>query len=76
MEWEKLCVPFTSSSEQEELHAMDHDNEEEEDTDENDPDVFEVDEILEICYGDPNKSRTPKKLYFKVVKSTYFLAFL
>ncbi|KAK4478115.1 hypothetical protein RD792_017393 [Penstemon davidsonii] len=73
-EWEKLCTTYLSSeqkgsaSEEGNLNDMeDHksDNSEEDDASEGESDVFEVDQILEICYGDPNGKKS-SALHFKI----------
>ncbi|KAF3951806.1 hypothetical protein CMV_022584 [Castanea mollissima] len=75
--WTKLCEDFSLfGSDQLPEHyfdlerADDNDNDEEEDDDGDEgsmvPDVdFEVQNLLAVCYGDPNKIKKPG-LYFKV----------
>lgn len=77
-EWEKLCINFSlvkskDSQQQFDYFGMVDDGGEEEDEDddnseadeEDDPEVFEVEKILAICYGDP-KEKGERGLYFKV----------
>ncbi|KAG8387340.1 hypothetical protein BUALT_Bualt02G0011300 [Buddleja alternifolia] len=74
-EWEKLCTTFLSlenngaSSEQGKSSGGEDDegdeNSEDEDADGEDSEVYEVDEILTICYGDPNHNGKPQ-LHFKI----------
>ncbi|KAK6944725.1 Chromo domain [Dillenia turbinata] len=73
-EWEKLCASFSlisNSSTNEQYYDFledDGDNEANEgdsDDDEEGDEVFEVDCILGICYGDPNESQQ-SGLYFKI----------
>ncbi|KAK6941277.1 Chromo domain [Dillenia turbinata] len=73
-EWEKLCASFSlisncSTNEQcYEFPEDDGDNEVNEgdsDDDEESDEVFEVDHILGICYGDPNENQQ-HGLYFKI----------
>ncbi|GFP96116.1 DNA (cytosine-5)-methyltransferase 1 [Phtheirospermum japonicum] len=72
-EWEKLCAKLLlsdnngSSSENGKLNDEkdDDDDGEEADADAEDSEVFEVDEILAMCHGDPHKKGT-RKLLFKV----------
>lgn len=70
-EWEKLCQSFSLIgggdpviAEQVETEAADDEEDEEED-DGLDEEVFEVDQILSICYGDPKGIKKPG-LYLKV----------
>lgn len=74
-EWEKLCAYHLSSdnngSSSEDVELNDEkddkaaDDSEEDDAGADDSEVFEVDEILTMCYGDPNK-KGKSELYFKV----------
>lgn len=79
-EWERLCVsyslvesnvlphPFVNST-SEEKDEVGGDEEEEDDDDScggNSSEVFEVEEVLAICYGDPKDSGAVG-LYFKVI---------
>lgn len=73
-EWEKLCASFLSldknglASEIENSDDMEEDKSDandEEDVVGNESEVYEVQEILSICYGDPNDDRKPG-LYFKI----------
>lgn len=76
-EWEKLCVYFnlvqSKSIKQHELEYFNGDDEEEEEGDDNDEEAgedsenFEVEKILDVCYGDP-KDTDKRGLYFKVFK--------
>ncbi|GMH11523.1 hypothetical protein Nepgr_013364 [Nepenthes gracilis] len=73
-EWEKLCMTFSvikgdnlhknllSSSSMEENEGADEDDQV---SSEDDPEVFEVQKILGICYGDP-KEMGKRGLYFQV----------
>ncbi|KAK6141287.1 hypothetical protein DH2020_024971 [Rehmannia glutinosa] len=73
-EWEKLCASLLSSdnssvSQDGKLNDKNDneadDNGEEDDADEVESEVFEVEKILTICYGDPNKNGNPA-LHFKI----------
>ncbi|KAI5321117.1 hypothetical protein L3X38_030188 [Prunus dulcis] len=76
-EWRKLCFYFnlveTKDSENDQFDFFETEDEEEEEedgdsgNDENDSDdpEFEVDYVLEVCYGDPNKIKK-RGLYFKI----------
>ncbi|KAL2556724.1 DNA (cytosine-5)-methyltransferase CMT3 [Forsythia ovata] len=75
-EWEKLCASYLSTTENsgsQEHSICNKDKEEDEcgsdaDEDDNDGDdgeIFEVEEILTICYGDPNEDKK-SALYFKI----------
>ncbi|KAF3444432.1 hypothetical protein FNV43_RR14124 [Rhamnella rubrinervis] len=75
-EWQKLCVYFDlirHEGVQPELDIYFDEDEEEEDDDESsneeddsgDSEIFEVEKILAICYGDPKKTGK-RGLYFKV----------
>ncbi|BBH04326.1 chromomethylase 3 [Prunus dulcis] len=76
-EWRKLCFYFnlveTKDSENDQFDFFETEDEEEEEedgdsgNDENDSDdpEFEVDYVLEVCYGDPNKTNK-RGLYFKI----------
>lgn len=75
MEWEKLCVSYLSSenkgtSSEHAKEDVEDDDEEEETDDGDDSEVFEVEEILEVCYGDPNEKESPE-LHFKVIEQSY-----
>ncbi|XP_047977309.1 DNA (cytosine-5)-methyltransferase CMT1-like isoform X2 [Salvia hispanica] len=67
VEWEKLCISYLSSenndASSEPVKEVEDDGKEEEDED--DSEVFEVEEILEICYGDPNNKKS-SELHFKI----------
>ncbi|KAG6417187.1 hypothetical protein SASPL_119338 [Salvia splendens] len=70
VEWEKLCVSYLSSenkgtSNEHVKEVVEDDVEEEENGDEDDAEVYEVEEILEVCYGDPNEKNSPE-LHFKI----------
>lgn len=71
-EWEKLYVSLLSSETNGKEDDEGGDDGEEDEAYEDDSEVFEVDEILSICYGDPNKNGNPK-LHFKVVFFHFFL---
>nr|AIU80190.1 chromomethylase [Hevea brasiliensis] len=78
-EWEKLCRNFSlfaSERHPEQSSNSVSDNEEDEDEEDQDnygtdegseilSEEFEVEKLLAICYGDPNKTKT-RGLYFKV----------
>ncbi|KAL6519679.1 hypothetical protein OROHE_017369 [Orobanche hederae] len=74
-EWEKLCAYHLSSenngssSKDAELNGEKDDkaddDSEEDDAGADDSEVFEVDEILTMCYGDPNK-KGKSELHFKI----------
>ncbi|XP_048137358.1 DNA (cytosine-5)-methyltransferase CMT3-like isoform X2 [Rhodamnia argentea] len=73
-EWQKLCVQFhliESDGQQlpyADLFGVDDGNEEENSEDDDggsDGEVFDVEKVLAICYGDP-KEKGDKALYFKV----------
>lgn len=72
-EWKKLCICFSlikSKDPQEQLYYFDdevqeEDNDSIEDDGEDDPEVFEVEKILAICYGDP-KEKGERGLHLKV----------
>lgn len=77
-EWEKLCISFSlveSKEPQQQLDyfgMVDDGGEEDEEDDgsseadeEDEPEVFEVEKILSICYGDP-KQKGERGLYLKV----------
>ncbi|KAL2321334.1 hypothetical protein Fmac_030303 [Flemingia macrophylla] len=77
-EWQKLCSYFSlvenkvSYENYENLFSEEDDNtcsneedNEEEDNEEVDDEIFEVSELLAICYGDPNEKKE-QGLYFKV----------
>lgn len=73
-EWPKLCASFgliQSKNTHEKIDSMvveeddgDEDDDDGED-DNNDGEVFEVEKVIGICYGDPKESENPG-LYFKV----------
>ncbi|XP_044461565.1 putative DNA (cytosine-5)-methyltransferase CMT1 [Mangifera indica] len=73
-EWEKLCQQFSlfgSDNEPEQSLNSVSKEEEEDDEEENDrasnvsDEEFEVERLLAVCYGDPNKVKKPG-VYFKV----------
>lgn len=75
-EWRKLCIAFSlvenKNSEEVKFFPIEDDDDEgdnddgEDDKDNaEDPEVFEVDRILAICYGDPKENKE-SGLYFKV----------
>lgn len=73
-EWEKLCSYFSlvqnkvPHEQYDELFSAEEEDDtgsEEESGDEEDGEVFEVSEVLAICYGDPNHKKE-QGLYFKV----------
>jgi DNA (cytosine-5)-methyltransferase 1 len=75
-EWEKLCVYFSlggtvdfpqeySSLFGNEDDASDDDDDDDDDDEEAGGEVFEVDKILAICYGDPKETKK-RELYLKV----------
>ncbi|KAA8549624.1 hypothetical protein F0562_001358 [Nyssa sinensis] len=72
-EWEKLCISFSLIGNRDSQHtdtismADAEGDEEEADSDdgEDDSEVFEVHQVLAICYGDPKESEKPG-LYFKI----------
>ncbi|KAL4585179.1 hypothetical protein LXL04_009794 [Taraxacum kok-saghyz] len=72
-EWEKLCQSYSligggDSQPKEEPATIEEDEEEEEEEDDNDVDnveIFEVDQILSICYGDPKEIKK-RDLYLKI----------
>lgn len=76
-EWRKLCIAFSlvenKNSEEVKFFPIEDDDDEgdnddgEDDKDNaEDPEVFEVDRILAICYGDPKENKE-SGLYFKVL---------
>lgn len=76
-EWRKLCIAFSlvenKNSEEVKFFPIEDDDDEgdnddgEDDKDNaEDPEVFEVDRILAICYGDPKEIKE-SGLYFKVL---------
>ncbi|KAK2641446.1 hypothetical protein Ddye_023209 [Dipteronia dyeriana] len=79
-EWERLCVSFSliknTDSQQVDYFGLSNDEEEDDDNDDgddsgvNDSEVFEVEKILRICFGDPNKSGE-SGLYLKVRWKNY-----
>ncbi|XP_075503916.1 DNA (cytosine-5)-methyltransferase CMT3-like [Primulina tabacum] len=73
-EWEKLCASFLSldknglSSEignSDDIEEDKSDDDDEENVDGNESEIYEVQEILSICYGDPNDNQKPG-LYFEI----------
>ncbi|CAN4094833.1 unnamed protein product [Withania somnifera] len=67
-EWVKLCVScsLVKSSSPLEEENEDEDEDEDDDTgDDQEGEIFEVEELLEVCYGDPKEMNKPG-LYFKV----------
>ena len=75
-EWEKLCVRFSLIGNKDpnahDLDPIDAKADEENDDDDNDNsededdfEVFEVQKIIGICYGDP-KDKGDRELHFKV----------
>lgn len=58
-EWRKLCATFSliRSSEEDQLYDIPIEEEDEEDdnTPDQDSEIFEVEMVLDICYGDPNE---------------------
>ncbi|KAJ6702636.1 CYTOSINE-SPECIFIC METHYLTRANSFERASE [Salix koriyanagi] len=81
-EWEKLCIRFSlvknDDPEKQQPYCFDMDDEDEDDDggdddsgDEDDSEVFEVEKILEVCYGDPKEIGGQRDLYFKVSWKNY-----
>jgi DNA (cytosine-5)-methyltransferase 1 len=75
-EWEKLCVYFSSGGsvdfpqEYSNLFANEDDDVSDDDDDDDEEEVgevFEVDKVLAICYGDPKETKK-RELYLKVYK--------
>ncbi|CAK9140069.1 unnamed protein product [Ilex paraguariensis] len=73
-EWEKLCASFSligcGDSQQQHLDPTSIEGDQGDDDDEasddvEDDEVFEVEEVLAICYGDPNEIKKPG-LYLKI----------
>lgn len=76
-EWEKLCRNFSLLASEEHPKQSSNsssDNEEDEEDQDNDcanegseipSEEFEVEKLLTICYGDPNKTKK-RGIYFKV----------
>jgi len=72
-EWSKLCASYSlikSEKTHKVIDAMveeegDDDGEDEEEVDANDGEVFEVEEVIGVCYGDPKGNRKTG-LHFKV----------
>lgn len=76
-EWPKICASFgliKSENTNEKIDAMVVEDDEDDDGAENDSgkddnkddgEIFEVEKVIGICYGDPTKSGTPE-LHFKV----------
>ncbi|KAJ8760000.1 hypothetical protein K2173_010856 [Erythroxylum novogranatense] len=77
-EWEKLCMRFCLvSTGERKLEAYPFDTEDSDeneqdqnDEDEDDDEIFEVEKILQICYGDPKEKDEPG-LHFKVKWKNY-----
>lgn len=77
-EWEQLCVscslvkssvpphPHLKVTDDVEKEENDDEDEDEESGDDQGVEVFEVEELLEVCYGDPKEMNKPG-LYFKVL---------
>lgn len=73
-EWEKLCIRFSlvknDDPEKQQSYCFDMDDEDEDEDDdsgdEDDSEVFEVEKILEVCYGDPKEIGGHRDFYFKV----------
>lgn len=71
-EWEKLCISFSlilRKDPEQLLYSFDNEGEEEEDDNvdagDDDSEIFEVEKILAICYGD-SKDKKERGLRFKV----------
>lgn len=69
-EWEKLCQSYSlvgggESQQKEEPAVIEEDEEEEDDVDVDNVEIFEVEQILSICYGDPKELKKPG-VYLKV----------
>ncbi|CAI9259942.1 unnamed protein product [Lactuca saligna] len=70
-EWEKLCQSYSlvgggESQQKEEPAVIEEDDEEEEDdVDVDNVEIFEVEQILSICYGDPKELKKPG-VYLKI----------
>ncbi|KAI3499154.1 hypothetical protein L1887_34947 [Cichorium endivia] len=71
-EWQKLCQSYSlvgggDSQPKEEPATIEEDEEEEEEEDDNvdNEEIFEVEQILSICYGDPKEIKKPG-LYLKI----------
>ncbi|KAF5764472.1 putative DNA (cytosine-5-)-methyltransferase [Helianthus annuus] len=76
-EWEKLCQSFSLvgggdpiTVEKNETENAEDDEEEEDDDDGQDEEVFEVEKVLSICYGDP-KEMKKRGLYLKIRWKNY-----
>ena len=66
-EWFKLCEKFVLNGSENivsELNAGEEADDEAMDSS-SDSEIFEVERLLSVCYGDPNKDEKPG-LYFKV----------
>lgn len=84
-EWEKLCSYFSlvqnkvPHQQYMDLFSTEEDDDTgSEEINEEDGEVFEVSEVLAVCYGDPNRKKE-SGLYFKVVNfqeklTAYFFA--
>lgn len=76
-EWRQLCAscsllrnntpthPFLKVRDEDEEDNNDNGDEDEGSGDDEQGEIFEVEELLEICYGDPKEKNKPG-LYFKV----------
>ena len=70
-EWERLCVSFSllksENLDKQSFNPSEDDGDDEDDDDKGDAEdeVFEVERILAICYGDP-KEKGERGLYFQV----------
>ncbi|XP_022737110.1 DNA (cytosine-5)-methyltransferase CMT3-like [Durio zibethinus] len=77
-EWERLCASFSLSKsenlEKQSFHSFGLENDENDEVDSEDSEtegeVFEVEKILNICYGDP-KEKKERGLYFLVRWKNY-----
>ncbi|KAM0058993.1 putative DNA (cytosine-5-)-methyltransferase [Helianthus debilis subsp. tardiflorus] len=76
-EWEKLCQSFSlvaggdpMSVEKEETENAEDDGDDEDDDDDLGEEVFEVEKILSICYGDPKEIKK-RGLYLKIRWKNY-----
>lgn len=65
MEWEKLCNEYVLSPAPPSEVTNSEEEEEEDDDSPLEPGEFEVENILDICFGDPNYMKK-RGLYFKV----------
>lgn len=78
-EWEKLCNSILSSevnsfARSHNLNGLNDRDIDGSDASEDESEVYEVKEILDICYGDPNSKRKPA-LHFKVFQLLFFFFF-